>query len=313
MILIAEVKAKPFFMLMKRIHIVLLFLVSLSCKAQQVIPLYTGTAPFSLPVEDKETSAKSTSGNRRLFVTNVTNPTITVYLPKKVNAAGTAVIICPGGGYNRLSIEDGGYEAAEALAKEGIVGIVLKYRTNRDSAYTDYKPVPLLDLKQAMDIVYSNAQKWNVDTTHIGILGFSAGGHLTAMAATSFTIRKPAFTILAYPVISFLDSLTSTTSGSRGNLLGKKISAEEKIKYSPELHITNSTPPSFIMHAKDDKTSLVGNSIAYYNGLLSKNIAAKLLLYEKGGHGFALYNKEEDKYWMPEALLWLAQNNFYKK
>ena len=199
------------------------------------------------------------------------------------------------------------------LADAGIAAFVLKYRTQRDSAYTDYRNVPLLDLKQATDIVYSNAAKWHIDTTHIGILGFSAGGHLTTMAATTFEIRKPAFTILAYPIISFMDSLTSKSSGSRGNLLGKKISLEDKIKYSPELHITNTTPPAFILHAEDDKTSLVGNSIAYYNALLAKKVTAQLILYKKGGHGFALYNKEEDKYWMPDALKWLAVNGFYKQ
>jgi acetyl esterase/lipase len=300
-------------MSLKRIIIVLIVFLNLSCKAQQVITLYTGNAPFSLPVEDNETAAKSTGGNGRFFVSNVTRPTLTVYLPKKINAAGTAVIICPGGGYNRLSIEDGGYEAAKVLADAGIAAFVLKYRTQRDSAYTDYSKVPLSDLKQATDIIYSNAAKWHIDTTHIGILGFSAGGHLTAMGATTFEIRKPAFTILAYPVISFLDSLTSKTSGSRGNLLGKRISLEEKINYSPELHITSATPPAFIIHAEDDNTSLVGNSIAYYNGLIAKQVKAELLLYKKGGHGFALYNKAEDKYWMPDALKWLAVNNFYKQ
>lgn len=300
-------------MSLKRIIICFTVFLNLSCKAQQVITLYTGNAPFSLPVEDNETAAKSTSGNGRFFVSNVTRPTLTVYLPKKMNAAGTAVIICPGGGYNRLSIEDGGYEAAKVLADAGIAAFVLKYRTQRDSAYTDYSKVPLSDLKQATDIVYSNAAKWLIDTTHIGILGFSAGGHLTTMAATTFEIRKPAFTILAYPVISFMDSLTSKTSGSRNNLLGKNISLGDKIKYSPELHITNATPPAFMLHAEDDKTSLVGNSIAYYNGLIAKQVKAALLLYKKGGHGFALYNKEEDKYWMPDALKWLALNGFYKQ
>ncbi len=300
-------------MSLRKFLIFLPVILNLSCKAQQVITLYTGTAPYALPVEDRETGGNSTGGNGRFFVTNVTRPTLTVYLPKKKNASGTAVIICPGGGYNRLSIEDGGYEAAKVLAEAGIAAFVLKYRTQRDSAYTDYSKVPLADLQQAMDIVYSNAAKWHIDTAHTGILGFSAGGHLTAMAATSVEMRKPAFTILAYPIISFMDSLTAKTSGSRGNLLGKRISQEDKIKYSPELHITATTPPAFIMHAEDDKTSLVGNSIAYYNGLLANKVAAELLLYKKGGHGFALYNKEEDKYWMPQALAWLARNGFYKQ
>ncbi|MGB8192523.1 MAG: alpha/beta hydrolase, partial [Chitinophagaceae bacterium] len=289
--------------------LLIIILTHLCSKAQQVMPLYSGAAPGLLPgVNDIETSAKSNAGNRRLFVTNVTVPTLTVYLPGKQNTSRTAVIICPGGGYSRLSIEDGGYEAAQVLADSGIIAVVLKYRTWRDSAYTDYKNVPLQDLQQAMALVYENSAKWNIDTSHIGILGFSAGGHLTAMAATGFKIRKPAFTILAYPVISFLDSLTSGTSGSRRNLLGKKISLQEKIAYSPELHISGKTPPSFIVHAKDDSTSLVGNSIAYYKGLLANNISARLLLYEKGGHGFALYNKEENAYWMPAAISWLVMN-----
>jgi acetyl esterase/lipase len=293
---------------------ILLFLpvfIQLSCKAQQEITLYTDNAPFSLPVEDKESSGNSTGGNGRFFVTNVTRPTLTVYLPKKANPSGTAVIICPGGGYSRLSIEDGGHEAAKVLAKAGIAAFVLKYRTKRDSAYTDYSKAPLADLQRATDIVYSNAAKWHIDTTHIGMLGFSAGGHLTAMAATGFDMRKPAFTLLVYPVISFMDSLTSKTSGSRGNLLGKKISEADKIRYSPELHITAATPPAFLVHAEDDNTSLVGNSIAYYNALMARQVKASLLLYKQGGHGFALYNKAEDKYWMPDALKWLALQRFY--
>ena len=299
--------------MLKRIFFLLIILFSLFCKAQQVIPLYTGTAPGSLPVVDIETSSKSSSGNSRTFVINVTHPTVTVYLPKKINASGTAIIICPGGGYARLSIEDGGYEAGKALAKEGIAAIVLKYRTWRDSVFSDFKKVPLQDLQQAINLVYSNGTKWNIDTAHIGLLGFSAGGHLAAMAATTFEKRKPSFTVLVYPVISFLDSLTSTTSNSRSNLLGKHILEEDKIIYSPELHITKATPPAFIVHAEDDKTSLVGNSIAYYNGLVANKIPAELLLYKKGGHGFALYNKAEDKYWMPEAIKWLSQNGFYKR
>lgn len=300
-------------MLSKKILILLLAIFNLSCKAQQVVTLYEGAAPNSLPVADTETGEKSKGGNNRFFVTNVTKPTLTVYLPKKPNAYRTAVIICPGGGYSRLSIEDGGYEAAKVFADAGIAAFVLKYRTQRDSAYTDYSKVPLMDLQQAVNVVYRNAAKWNVDTGKLGIVGFSAGGHLTAMGATGFTERVPAFTILVYPVISFTDSLTSKASGSRNNLLGKKVSEQDKVKYSPELHISKTTPPAYIVHAEDDKTSLAGNSIVYYNGLKANGIPAELVLYKKGGHGFAMYNKEEDKYWFPGALQWLAANGFYKK
>lgn len=284
-----------------------------SAKSQEVISLYPSTAPGCLEVPDMEIASKSSKGNGRPFVANVTHPTITVYLPKNRNAIRSSVIICPGGGYSRLSIEDGGYEAAKVFAEAGIAAFVLKYRTWRDSAYTNYKLAPFQDLTQALNIVYANAGKWNIDTTKIGILGFSAGGHLTSMAAVTFQKYKPAFTLLIYPVISFTDSLTSKTSSSRSTLLEGVITDADKRAYSPELHISKHTPPAFIVHATDDKTSLVGNSIAYYNGLLANKVPAQLLIYEKGGHGFAMYNKEEDKYWFPDALKWLNQNGFYKQ
>jgi acetyl esterase/lipase/lysophospholipase L1-like esterase len=299
--------------MLKLSRIILVFALLIAVKstgAQQVIPLYQGIAPGSLPVEDRESFSRPANG--RPSVINVTNPTLTLYTPEKQNAARTAVIICPGGGYNRLTIEDGGYEVAKAFAASGITAFVLKYRTWRDSAYVDYRNIPLTDLEQAMTIVYTNAQKWNLDTTHIGIVGFSAGGHLTAMAATATTRRKPAFTILAYPVISFTDSLVSKTLKSRSTLLGTRISESDKIAYSPELHITPATPPAFIVHAEDDSTSLVGNSIAYYKALLAHKVPAQLQVYQKGGHGFALYNKAQDEYWMPAALRWLSLNGFYQ-
>ena len=297
----------------KRIVSNVLLLTCLLCHAQKIIPLYEGNPPGALPVADRETMTKSSAGNGRSFLVNVTKPTLTVFIPKKINSAGTALIICPGGGYNRLSIEDGGYEAAKQLADSGIVAFVLKYRLWRDSVYSDFKTIPLQDLEQAMELVYKYAAQWNINTSHIGLLGFSAGGHLAAMAATGSVTRRPAFTWLIYPVISFLDSLTSKTSNSRTNLLGKKISAEDKIKYSPELHISKTTPPAFIVQAEDDSTSLVGNSLAYYKGLMENKVPAQLLLYQKGGHGFALYNRAQDEFWMPAAIRWLTLNGFYKR
>lgn len=284
----------------------------LSCKAQQVIPLYDGKAPGVLTNENKESTSKSSAGRGRSFTINVTQPDITVYLPSKPNAAGSAVIINPGGGYSRLSIMDGGHEAAQVFADSGITAIVLKYRTWQESTYREYKDVPLQDLHQAMKIVMDNSKKWNIDVEKIGLVGFSAGGHLSALAATTKSGPRPAFTLLIYPVISFMDSLTSKSSGSRSNLLGKKVSTEEKIAFSPELHISTTTPPAFLVHAQDDSTALVGNSITYYNRLKANNVAAELLLYKKGGHGFAMYNEEEKAYWLPSALQWLRKNNFFK-
>jgi acetyl esterase/lipase len=294
---------------MKRIGMLWIIFTGLFAQAQQVIPLYTGIAPGSLPVADKETFSTPSGG--RPFVTNVTRPTLTVFMPQRPNAARTAIIICPGGGYSRLSIEDGGYEAAKALAEAGVVAFVLKYRTWQEGAYTSYKNIPLQDLRQAMMMVRAGAEKMNIDTAHIGLLGFSAGGHLAAMAASSPAVTRPAFTLLVYPVISFTDELTSARSTSRNTLLGRNSSPAEKKAFSPELQVSAATPPTFIVQAEDDSTSLVGNSIAYYQALVANRIPAQLLLYQKGGHGFALYNKAQDEHWMPAAIKWLALNGLY--
>jgi acetyl esterase/lipase len=276
-----------------------------------VIPLYSGKAPGNLSDIDHERSVTPEKG--RPSVINVSHPSLIAYLPKVSNATRPAVIICPGGGYVRLTIEDGGYDVAKALADSGIAAFVLKYRTWQDAAFINYRNLPFNDLQKALSIVYSRARAWNIDTAKIGLLGFSAGGHLAAMGATSKTGLKTAFTILAYPVISFTDSLVSPTLKSRASLLGKHITEEDKIKYSPELQVSASTPPAFLVHAQDDSTSWVGNSIAYYKALTAKKITAQLLIYPKGGHGFAMYNKAMEESWIPQAIKWLRLNGFYKQ
>lgn len=276
--------------------------------AQEVILLYTGQAPGNLSVKDTEVFSTPPGG--RPTVKNVTRPTLTVFLPAKPDAARSSVIVCPGGGYLNLSIVDGGYEAAKELAAAGITAFVLKYRTWIEGTYSDYKNVPMMDLQQAMKIVRAGASKWNLDTAHIGLLGFSAGGHLVSMSATSNTGIKPAFTLLIYPVISFMDSLTLPKSKTRGALLGNNITEDQKRAYSPELHVTASTPPAFLVQAEDDSTSTVGNSLIYHKALVTHKVPCQLLVYQKGGHGFALYNKAQDEYWMPAAIKWLRLNGF---
>ena len=301
---------KVFVMMMKLLIPFWFLLASFTLSAQEVIPLYEGKIPGNISERDNEEAVKPSSGRPSLI--NVTRPAISVFLPAKQNAARSAVIICPGGGYVRLTIEDGGYDVARTLAASGITAFVLKYRTWQDSVFSQYRDLPFQDLQQALNIVYANARKWNIDTTKIGLLGFSAGGHLAAMGATSVLGRKTAFTILAYPVISFTDSLVSSTLRSRSSLLGKNFSSEDKLLYSPELHVSSSTPPAFLVHAQDDSTSLVGNSIAYYKALVAKKIPAQILVYQKGGHGFALHNKAMDERWMPAAIKWLGLNGFYQ-
>ena len=296
---------------MKVVFVLFALVITFGAQAQQEIPLYDGYIPGNLATVNGEKSIDPEKGRRAVF--NVTHPALVAFIPKVPNEARAAVIICPGGGYVRLTIEDGGYEVARLLADSGIAAFVLKYRTWQDSMFTSYRNLPFNDLQQALRMVYSRARAWNIDTAKIGLLGFSAGGHLAAMGATSQTGLKTAFTILAYPVISFTDSLVSPTLKSRTSLLGKRITEEDKIKYSPELQVSASTPPAFLVHAQDDSTSWVGNSIAYYKALTAKKISAQLLIYPKGGHGFAMYNKAMEESWMPQAIKWLRLNGFYKK
>lgn len=281
--------------------------------AQKVMPLYNGEIPNSNHCEDKEITAP----NGRNVVRRVTKPTLTVFLPEKQNPSRLAVIVCPGGGYSNLSIQDGGYKVAEELAKNGIVSFVLKYRTVDTVCNSNYSIVPLQDLQQAIYQVKSNAKKLNIDTAKVGLLGFSAGGHLAATAATQyqhpqikageFSLR-PAFTILVYPVISFSDAITSPNSSTRNNLIGTNPTETQKTWFSPERNVTQNTPPAFLVHSSNDSTAYVENSISYYQALHHYNIPAKMLIYQKGGHGFPLYNKEENEYWLPTAVKWMELN-----
>jgi acetyl esterase/lipase len=279
--------------------------------AQQAIQLYRGTPPGNLTIVNNEIFRQPANG--RPTVKNVTMPTLTIFSPEKQNAARSAVIICPGGGYLNLSIEDGGYDIAKQLNNYGITAFVLKYRTWQDSTFKGFNNIPMMDLRQAVKIIYDSAAKWQLDTTHIGLLGLSAGGHLAAMASNTASMKHPAFTGLIYPVISFMDELTSRGSKTRGTLIGANPTKAEKMANSPELHVSANTPPAFIVHAEDDSTALVGNSLAYHKALVEKKIACQLLVYQKGGHGFALYNKTQDEYWLPAFVKWMGLNGFYKK
>jgi acetyl esterase/lipase len=294
---------------MKRISLIILLIASLfAVQAQEVIPLYKGLPPGNKQAGNTESNIKTGRG----YVTNVSIPTLTVFKPQKTNPAKTAVIICPGGGYFRLSIFDGGYELAKELNKEGITAFVLKYRTYAENAFESFQTIPFQDLQTAFKIAQEGADNFGIDKNNIGIIGLSAGGHLCAMTAIAKEGIKPKFTLLIYPVISFLDELTSSKAVTKLNLLGSQPTQEQKLAFSPELHVTSTTAPAFLVHAQDDSTSLVGNSIAYYSALVKNRVPAQLLIYQKGGHGFAMYNKEQNEYWLPAAVKWMRLNNFLK-
>lgn len=276
--------------------------------AQTELKLYPGIPPGNLSTVNREERIMTDAGREAL--NKVTIPSVTYFKPTSPNPTRTAVLICPGGGYHRLSIFDGGYDVAQEFAKAGIHAFVLKYRTYTDSAYTRFETLPFQDMQRAYQIIRQRSNQYNIDTTRIGIVGFSAGGHLAAMASTPTYPLRLAFTILVYPVVSFADSLISRRLQSRKMLFGKTITETQKRVYSPERFISPTHPPSYLIHAMDDSTSLVNNSLVYYQALIARRIPAQLHIYQKGGHGFALYNKEEDDYWLPSVLKWLRLNRF---
>ncbi|MBF9222320.1 alpha/beta hydrolase [Hymenobacter ruricola] len=288
-------------------------------QAQQTFPLYTGTIPDSKPSQVQETSLTLANGGVR--VSNVVQPNLTAFLPPAGTANGTAVIICPGGGYTRLSIDHEGYDVAKQLNEMGITAFVLKYRLPNDQTQPDKSIAPLLDAQQALRLVRRQAAKYNLNPERIGLMGFSAGGHLAAWAGTQFARPvgekagpesvRPAFLVLLYPVISFSDTLKH--GGSRDNLLGKNPTPAQIRQYSNELQVTAQTPPTFLVHAQDDKTVPVNNSIVFYQACLRHGVSAELHLYPKGGHGFGLNNKTTKDVWTDRLRNWLDANGWLSK
>ena len=198
---------------------------------------------------------------------------------------------------------------------------MLKYRIPNDKWMLHKEIGPLQDAQRAIQLVRQNYKEWNIDTNRIGIMGFSAGGHLASSAATHFyknyidnpkqTSLRPDFQILLYPVVSFTDSICHM--GSRDNLIGKNPSGEMIREYSGELQVTSATPTAFLVHATDDKTVNVLNSVFYYEALLKNKVPAELHIYEKGGHGFGLYNKTTKDIWIDRLYNWMQANGWLDK
>ena len=277
-------------------------------KKQQVIPLYKDV-PNNKQVSDKENATTRDNVTR---IAKVSNPTLTVFKPEKPN--GKAVIICPGGGYAILAFDKEGTRVAEEFNKWGVTAFVLKYRLPDDSINIDRGLAPLQDAQQAIRFVRNNAKEFGVDRNKIGIMGFSAGGHLASTAATHFNFKadaanndttsaRPDFAILIYPVITF-DS-TFGHKGSRNNLVGANASKEKFDFYSNELQVTPTTPPAFLIHASDDATVPVENSIRFYQACIKNKVLSEIHIYPKGGHGFGMYNKTTDDNWMERLRNWL--------
>jgi acetyl esterase/lipase len=253
-----------------------------------------------------------TDKNGILRISEVTIPTLTVYTPAKGKSNGTAVIICPGGGYGILAASHEGLDVAKEFNKMGVTAFVLKYRIPNDKAQVDKTITPLQDAQQAIRVVRKDAIKYGVNPNRIGIMGFSAGGHLAATASTHFlrpvgenadeTNVRPDFSILIYPVITMKEF---GHKGSTNNLLGKNPTTELIELYSNETQITKETPPVFLVHAGDDNAVPVKNSLAYYDACQKNGVSASLVIYPKGGHGFGMNNKTTKDKWMDNVKNWI--------
>ena len=273
--------------------------------------------PGNVPGPDEE---KSESNGGILRVSKIKTPTLTAYLPPADKANGTAVVICPGGGYSIVAIDHEGFKVAEKFNEMGVAAFVLKYRIPDTKNQTDPSIAPLQDAQQAILTVRTNAKKWNVDPERIGIMGFSAGGHLASTAGTHFERSlidnpdhisvRPDFMILIYPVISA--DIAITHSGSFKNLLGPNASAEQLNLYSNEKQVTAKTPPTFLVHASDDGGVSPNNSIVFYQALLKNKIRAELHIYQNGGHGFGMHNTTTKDEWMERCKNWLDKNGWLK-
>ncbi|RYE19362.1 MAG: alpha/beta hydrolase [Sphingobacteriaceae bacterium] len=293
-----------------------IFSSTLKVQAQTIIPLYPGAVPNSISGSVQE-EKKVTSNNTEYA--KVIKPTLELYLPKE-NANGAAIVICPGGGYVFLSYANEGTKIAEAFNKIGVTAFVLKYRLPSDLTMKDKTIGPLQDAQMAIKTVRESAAKYHIDPKEIGIIGFSAGGNLAGLAVTHFddpkisnkenTSLRPDFAVLMYPVISLTDSLTH--SGSRKNLIGDNPSQQTIRYFSSEFNVKANTPPTMLVHAEDDGTVNVKNSLYFYQALLKNKISASLIIYPKGGHGFGLNNGSTPDKWMNHCKNWMISNGWIK-
>lgn len=266
------------------------------CLAQgNIIPLWPDKMPNHRSTDETETQDLRDIQ----WIQKVKEPTLEVYLPPRRSAAGKAVIICPGGGYQGLAYDWEGTDIAKWFNAHGIAAFVLKYRLPKSKSLLTGHEAPLQDAQRAIRLVRNNAKKWNVLEDQIGIMGFSAGGHLASTLGTHYDHEKysqiddsdsvsarPNFMILLYPVITMKTSFTHL--GSRNNLLGKSPITTLVDYYSNEMQVTADTPPTFIVHSADDQAVPVMNSLAFYKALIKEKVYAEMHIYPEGGHGYGL-------------------------
>lgn len=279
----------------------------------QVFPLWEHEIPGTIEnsTYNEEKFAEDTVVSKIKYVSK---PSITIFRPNQPN--GSAVVIFPGGGYQHLSIKKEGYEIAKWLNTLGITAFVVKYRLPSNAIMTNKTIGPLQDAQEALRFVRRKAKQWKLQDDKIGVIGFSAGGHLAATLSTQYDKKvykqtdlvsaKPNFSILVYPVISMYDSIAH--QGSKQNLLGKNPSKETISLFSNETQVNKFTPKTLLIHASDDKSVPVENSIYYYQSLNKNEVSATLYICDSGGHGFGLGRNNKSHFWTKVAEEWLQTN-----
>jgi acetyl esterase/lipase len=285
-------------------------LITLSLQSQdKVIDLYpSGKIPYRLE-NNLGNGYEYENGLIRRKKT-IQTPSIEIFYPKDVSSNMPAVLICPGGGYSFLSHLHEGVKVAELLRDAGIVGIIVNSRLPDDRLMTNKTEVPLLDAQAALRYVRENSKELKIQSDKIGVMGFSAGGHLASTVAVHYgeKLLRPDISILVYPVITMEQDFTH--QGSKNNLLGQNPTIDQVNKYSNHKQVTPDTPPTFIVHSIDDKTVPVQNSLQYIDNLISKGVKnCAFHIFPNGGHGYGLAQDKTDqlKDWPNLMLKWLKE------
>ena len=276
----------------------------------QYQPLYKVT-PNQIKVANEE---KEEQFEGITIVSKVTEPAFQYFRVKEDNIKRPCVIIYPGGGYTILASGHEGIDIAKFFNSIGVNAMVVKYRIPNDKAQNDKSIAPLQDAQQAILLAKTNANTWGIDDKKIGILGFSAGGHLAASLSSHYADVKidnpskvslrPDFQILIYPVITMKDF---GHAGSKENLIGKNPTPNQIQYYSNELNVNEQTPPAFIVHAINDDAVPVQNAHVYDSALKANKVSSTLYLYEKGGHGFGMKNPTASEQWTTPLTAWLQK------
>lgn len=291
----------------------------------QELPLWPDKAPGSEQVtfHNTVTDRSHDPAHPDRIMTNIDRPTMTVHLPEQPN--GTALIVGPGGGYARVVLDKEGNEIADWLTAKGVTVFILHYRLPSEAHNANREDVSLEDGQRAVRILRSHAAEWNLKPDRIGIMGFSAGGHMAASTSTCYDRKvyepvdaadqvsaRPDFSILGYPVISMLPEYAH--KGTKKRLLGLDPTEPQMERYSAELYADWKTPPAFIFCAEDDDVVPPVNSLLYFNALRKNGVEAELHVYAHGKHGFGLGKKllTSARTWPEACENWLRERNLIK-